>query len=56
MIPENGLDDFHLSCLLLSRTLHVDYAQSHKLLTDYSKVHIGDEAHQVSSNHCFVLD
>jgi len=53
MIPEDGLDDFHLSRLLLSRTLHVDYAQSHNQLTDYSKVDQNDPA---VWTHPFITD
>jgi len=44
MILEDGLDNFHLSHLLLSGMLCVYYAWSHKLLTNYSKVDKYDPA------------
>jgi len=53
MIPKDGLDDFHLSHVLLSGTLHVDYAQSHNQLTDYSKVEKNDPA---IWTHPFITD
>jgi len=53
MIPQDSLNDFHLSCLLLSRMLHIDYAQSCNLPTDYSKVDKNDTA---VWTHPFVTD
>jgi len=53
MIPEDGLDNFHLSRILLSGTLRVDYARSHNQLTDYSKVEKNDPA---IWTHPFVAD
>jgi len=53
MIPKDGLDDFHLSHLLLSGMLRVNYAQSCNLPTNYSKVDKNDPAVWI---HPFVTD
>jgi len=38
MIPKDGLDDFHLSRLLLSGMLRINYAWSCNQPTNYSQV------------------